>query len=120
MISLINDKNVFRILEDPQILVCLIIKIKLQNVHAFIEKCNTNTNNCYITDMPGGKWVDRSRYGDNTEIKSKIETHIEFFDNDLQNIPLNKNINITINFKGSDVEVYYDDKIIKQLLNGRK
>ena len=39
--------------------------------------------------------------------------NIEFFDNDLQNIPINKEINITINFKGTDVEVYYDGKIVK-------
>lgn len=81
--------------------------------HAFIEKCNPNTKNCYITDMPGGNWVDRSRQGDNSTTTTKKITHIEFFDNDLQNIPINKNINITINFRGTDAEVYYDGKIVK-------
>ena len=81
--------------------------------HAFIEKCNPNNKNCYITDMPGGNWVDRSRQGDNSSTTIKKITHIEFFDNDLQNIPINKNINITINFRGTDVEVYYDGKIVK-------
>jgi len=83
--------------------------------HAFVEKCNSNTKYCYITDMPGGKWVDRSRQGDksNTPTTTKTITHIEFFDNDLQNIPINKNINITINMIGRDVEVYYDGKIVK-------
>jgi hypothetical protein len=81
--------------------------------HAFIEKCNPNTKNCYITDMPGGNWVDRSRQGDNSTTTTKKINHIEFFDNDLQNIPINKNINITINFRGTDVEVYYDGKIVK-------
>ena len=83
--------------------------------HAFVEKCNSNTKDCYITDTPGGKWFDRSRKGDNsnTPTTTKTITHIEFFDNDLQNIPINKNINITINVRGTDVEVYYDGKIVK-------
>ena len=81
--------------------------------HAFIEKCNPKNKNCYITDMPGGNWVDRSRQGDNSTTTTKTITHIEFFDNDLQNIPINKNINITINMRGTDVEVYYDGKIVK-------
>ena len=81
--------------------------------HAFVEKCNSNTKDCYITDMPGGNWVDRSRQGDNSTTTTKTITHIEFFDNDLQNIPINKNINITINFKGTNVEIYYDGKIVK-------
>jgi len=81
--------------------------------HAFVEKCNSNTKDCYITDMPGGNWVDRSRQGDNSNTTTKTITHIEFFDNDLQNIPINKNINITINFKGTNVEIYYDGKIVK-------
>jgi len=81
--------------------------------HAFVEECNSNTKDCYITDMPGGNWVDRSRQGDNSTTTTKTITHIEFFDNDLQNIPINKNINITINFKGTNVEIYYDGKIVK-------
>ena len=81
--------------------------------HAFVEICNSNTKDCYITDMPGGNWVDRSRQGDNSTTTTKKITHIEFFDNDLQNIPINKNINITINLKGTDVEIYYDGKIVK-------
>ena len=80
---------------------------------AFIEKCNSLTGNCYITDMPGGKWVDRSRSGDTSTPNTTQNTYIEFFDSDLQNIPINKQINITINFRGSDAEVYFDDKIIK-------
>ena len=42
-----------------------------------------------------------------------MSDNLEFFDNDLQNIPINKEINITITFKGTDVEVYYDGKIVK-------
>ena len=80
---------------------------------AFVKKCNDETNECYITDMPGGQWVDRKRAGDNSTTKIQLIENIEFFDNDLQNIPINREITITINFKGSDVEVYYDGKIVK-------
>ena len=80
---------------------------------AFVEKCNCLTDECYITDMPNGKWVDRSRNGDGSTIKTKINTYIEYFDSDLQNIPINKQINITVNLKGTDAEVYFDGKIIK-------
>lgn len=80
---------------------------------AFIQKCDSITGDCYITDMPGGKWVDKSKSGDSSVAKTKIETYVEYFDHDLQNIPLNKQINITINFRGRDVEVYFDGKIIK-------
>jgi hypothetical protein len=80
---------------------------------AFIQKCNCLTSDCYITDMPGGKWVDKTKSGDNSTPKTKLSTYIEFFDSDLQNIPINKQINITINMLGSDAEVYFDGKIIK-------
>ena len=80
---------------------------------AFIEKCNSITGDCYITDMPGGKWVDKKRAGDNSTPNTQLNTYIEYFDSDLQNIPINKQVNITINFRGSDAEVYYDGKIIK-------
>ena len=45
--------------------------------------------------------------------KTKLNTYIEFFDSDLQNIPINKQINITINMQGTDAEVYFDGKIVK-------
>lgn len=80
---------------------------------AFIQKCSCLTSDCYITDMPDGKWVDRSKGGDNSNPKTKLNTYIEFFDSDLQNIPINKQINITINMLGSDAEVYFDGKIVK-------
>jgi hypothetical protein len=63
--------------------------------------------------MPGGRWVDKSKSGDSSLVKTKLNTYIEFFDSDLQNIPINKQINITVNFLGSDAEVYFDGKIIK-------
>ena len=80
---------------------------------AFVEKCNSLTEECYITDMPGGNWADRSRVGDKSTPNTQINTYVEYFDNDLQNIPINKTINITINFRGSDAEVYYDGLIRK-------
>jgi hypothetical protein len=80
---------------------------------AFIQKCDCLTADCYITDMPGGKWVDKSKSGDNSTPKTKLNTYIEFFDSDLQNIPINKQINITINMQGTDAEVYFDGKIVK-------
>jgi hypothetical protein len=80
---------------------------------AFIEKCNSITSDCYVTDMPNGKWVDKSKAGDDSIPNTRIDTNIEFFDNDLQNIPINKQVNITINFMGTSAEVYFDAKIIK-------
>jgi hypothetical protein len=80
---------------------------------AFIQKCSCLTSDCYISDMPGGKWVDKLKSGDGSTPKSKINTYIEFFDSDLQNIPINKQVNITINFIGSTAEVYFNGKIIK-------
>jgi hypothetical protein len=83
---------------------------------AFIQKCNClnpTCPDCYITDTPGKKWVDKERAGDSTNPKPQLTSNIEFFDNDLQNIPINKQINITINFIGTEAEVYIDGKIIK-------
>ena len=80
---------------------------------AFEQKCSCVTSDCYITDMPNGKWVDKSKSGDGSVVKPKINTYLEFFDSDLQNIPINKQINITVNFQGTDAEVYFDGKIVK-------
>ena len=80
---------------------------------AFVKKCNDITEECYITDMPGGKWADTTRISDKSKTNIQLSDNLEFFDNDLQNIPINKEINITITFKGTDVEVYYDGKIVK-------
>lgn len=79
---------------------------------AFVQKCDTS-DNCYITDMPSGKWVDREKSGDGSIETVKIDTFIEYFDHDLQNIPINKQLNISINFIGRDVEIYYNGKIVK-------
>ena len=42
---------------------------------AFIEKCDCLTSQCYITDMPGGNWVDKSLSGDNSIPKIKLNTY---------------------------------------------
>ena len=80
---------------------------------AFVEQCDSLTKQCYITDMPNGKWTDRTRLSDGTNPKTKLDTYVEFFDHDLQNIPINKQINITLNFRGKEVEILFNGKIIK-------
>ena len=80
---------------------------------AFIEECDSITGDCYITDMPNGKWADVKKMGDNINTNPKINTFVEFFDQDLQNVPINRQINITLNFIGTSAEVYFDGKIIK-------
>ena len=80
---------------------------------AFIQKCSCLTSDCYITDMPDTKWVDKSRSGDGSTPKTKLNTYIEYFDSDLQNIPINKQTNITVTLLGTDAEVYVDGKIVK-------
>jgi hypothetical protein len=78
---------------------------------AFVEKCDTG--NCFITDMPSGKWVDTSRAGDGSNPKTKLNSYIEYFDQDLQNIPINSQVNIIINFRNTNAEVYFNGKIVK-------
>lgn len=79
---------------------------------AFIEKCNDD-GNCFITDMPSGKWTDTSKASDGTNPKTKLENNLEYFDQDLQNIPINSQVNITVNFRNNIVEVYFNGKIVK-------
>jgi hypothetical protein len=80
---------------------------------AFIQECDSITNDCYITDMPDGKWVDKKRMGDNSISNQTLNTFVEFFDYDLQNIPINTQLNIIINFLGNIAEVYFNGKIVK-------
>ena len=80
---------------------------------AFIEECDSITGDCYITDMPNGKWFDKKKRGDDSTANQQLNTYVEFFDYDLQNFPINKQINITINFLGNIAEVYFDGKIVK-------
>jgi hypothetical protein len=80
---------------------------------AFVEKCDDTTKECYITDLPSGKWNDRERAGDGSNAKTKLDTYIEYFDHDIKNFPINKQINVTINIRGNNVEVYLNGKITK-------
>jgi hypothetical protein len=80
---------------------------------AFIEKCDPGSNTCFITDMPSGKWADTSRASDGSNPKTQLETNIEYFDQDLQNIAINKQTNITVNFINNIAEVYFNGKIVK-------
>lgn len=79
---------------------------------AFVEKC-TDDGKCFITDMPSGKWIDNNKISDGTHPKTRIDNYIEYVDQDLQNIPINTNINITINIRNNNVEIYFDGKIVK-------
>jgi hypothetical protein len=81
--------------------------------NAFVEKCDSLTKKCYISDMPSGKWADTSKAGDGSNPNTQIDTYVEYFDHDLQNIPINKQINITINLRGNDVEILFNGKIAK-------
>ena len=88
---------------------------------AINNKNNTDTykNNCYITDMPSGRWSDKSKSGDGTTPKTSLKTYVEYFDNDLQNIPINTQLNILINVRNTNAEVYFNGKITQVFqLNG--
>lgn len=80
---------------------------------AFVEKCDYLTGNCYITDMPSGKWTDTSRAGDDSISNPQITTNLEYLDQDLQNIPINTELNIVVNVYNTVVEVYFNGKIVK-------
>ena len=79
---------------------------------ANVQVCESD-GTCYITDMPGGTWYDRNRASDGSIDKPRMETYIEYFDHDLQNIPINRKLTVTVNLRGKDVEVYYNGKINK-------
>lgn len=80
---------------------------------AFVEKCDVLTGKCYITDMPSGKWTDTSRAGDDSIPNPQITTDLEYLDQDLQNIPINTELNIIVNVYNTIVEVYFNGKIVK-------
>jgi hypothetical protein len=80
---------------------------------AFVEKCDPVSGNCFITDMPSGKWTDTARAGDGSNPKPRISTNLEYLDQDLQNIPINTELNIIVNVYNTIVEVYFNGKIVK-------
>lgn len=79
--------------------------------HAFVNKCDNDE--CYITDLPNGKWIDKEKGTDGSIPNNKLNQYIEYFEHDLQNIPINTNINILINFRNNNAEIYFNGKIIK-------
>ena len=86
---------------------------------AYIQKCDNTTKQCYITDMPNSRWNETSSLSDGSIPEQYSGTYIEYFDLDLQNIPLNKEINITVNFNGKSVDTLFNGKIRKTYaLNG--
>lgn len=80
---------------------------------AFVEKCDSLTGNCFITDMPSGKWTDTSRAGDGSIPKTQVSTNLEYLDQDLQNIPINTELNVIVNVYNTVVEIYFNGKIVK-------
>ncbi len=87
---------------------------------AFIQKCNPVENsNCYVTDMPNGKYKDMSRLTDGSIPNFNLVRQIEYVDHDLKNIPINKSSTFIINIINNYIEIYINGKIIKtSQLNG--
>jgi hypothetical protein len=83
------------------------------NLHAFIQKCNSLTDECYITDMPGGNKDQVNLLGDGMDVPPKLIKSIEYIENDLQNIPVNEPVHITLNFRINNVELYVNGRIVK-------
>lgn len=81
---------------------------------AFIQRCNPLENSdCYITDMPNGKYKDMSRLTDGTISNFRLVRQIEYFDHDLKNIPINQSSTFIINIINNYIEIFLNGKIIK-------
>ncbi len=80
---------------------------------AFVEKCDPAAGTCFITDMPSGKWTDTSKAGDGSNPKTQVSTNLEYLDQDLQNIPINTQLNVIVNIYNNVAEVYFNGKIVK-------
>lgn len=86
------------------------------HVHAFIQKCNSLTEECYITDFPDGKKDMVNMIGDGEEVAPKLTKSLEFIEGDIQNIPLNTPIHVAVNFRINNVELYINGRLNK--ING--
>jgi len=84
--------------------------ISKNEVHAFIQKCNSLTEECYNTANQSGS---SSHMSDGSVPKVKIVKNLEYIDGDIQDIPIGKEMNICINFYGNTVELYINSKILK-------
>ena len=90
------------------------INMKTNNhLHAFIQKCNSLTDECYITDMVGGNKDHVNMLGDGMDVPPKLIKNVEYIESDLQNIPINEPVHITINFRINNVELYVNGKLKK-------
>ena len=86
------------------------------HLHAFIQKCNDLTNDCYITDSVTGKHTNVNMIGDGSDVPPKLTKKVEYIDQDIQNIPINKPVHISLNFRVSNVELYIDGNL-KKIVN---
>ena len=86
---------------------------------AFIQKCNPATGTCMITDLPSGKWLDTSRITDGSVPATRPTIQLEYFEHDIQSIPINTKVTFTVNIIGNYVELFMNGKIVKTaMLNG--
>lgn len=85
---------------------------KAQNYyeHANIQICNENLNECHISDK------DKNTNNSTTNLSmapQQIIKNIEFIDQDITNIPINRISNYIINIIANTIELYQDGKLIK-------
>ena len=86
-------------------------KLENNHINAFIQKCNNLTDECYITDS--NQDFKENILTDGSVPDSYIYKNIEYIEYDLQNIPINKYVNITITSKDKTLELYIDGKLSK-------
>ena len=83
-------------------------------VHAYIQKCNDLTNECYMTQNHRD-----NQMSDGSVPRTRLVKNLEYVDGDLQNVPIGKDTNIFINVHGNNVELYINSKLSKIFeLNG--
>lgn len=80
-------------------------------VHAYIQKCNQLTNDCYNSGDRGS--TIHNHLTDGSIPKTQRTKNIEYVENDIKNIPINKPTNIIINVKGKTLEIYINFKLSK-------
>ena len=81
------------------------------NVHAYIQKCNNLTNNCYNTGNRNSH--NDSHLTDGSTPRTQRIKNLEYIENDIKNIPINTPTNILVNVKGRIVEIYINHKLSK-------
>ena len=75
-------------------------------VHAFIQKCNNLTNECYMTQTFKGNQMT-----DGSVPRVKLTKNLEYIDGDLQNVPIGKDVHICVNVNGNNVELFINSKL---------